>query len=52
MGSILSRKKPSDKPGTVHIVPPKHTIVARQPDGTSVPTPLVVSIDVSEIEFS
>jgi hypothetical protein len=34
------------------IVPTKHTIFPRQPDGSSAPAPLVVSIDVSEIEFS
>jgi hypothetical protein len=33
-------------------VPTKHTVVGRQPDGSSVPDPLVVSIDVSEVEFS
>lgn len=32
-------------------VPTKHTMFARQPDGKSVPAPLVVSIDISEIEF-
>jgi hypothetical protein len=32
-------------------VPTKHTIFGRQPDGSSVPTPLVVSIDISEVEF-
>ena len=34
------------------IVPTKHTMFGRQPDGSAAPTPLVVSIDVSEIEFS
>jgi len=34
------------------LVPTKHTIFGRQPDGSSVPTPLVVSIDVREVEFS
>ena len=33
------------------VVPTKHTIVPRQPDGSSAPTPVVVSIDISEIEF-
>jgi len=33
------------------LVPTKHTIFGRQPDGTSAPEPLVVSIDVSEVEF-
>jgi hypothetical protein len=33
------------------VVPTKHTILGRQPDGKAVPTPLVVSIDVSEVEF-
>jgi hypothetical protein len=33
-------------------VPTKHTILGRQPDGSVAPTPLVVSIDVSEVEFS
>jgi hypothetical protein len=34
------------------IVPTKHTVFGRQPDGTAAPAPLVVSIDISEIEFS
>ena len=35
------------------VVPVKHTILPRQPDGSSAPTPVVVSIDISEIdEFS
>jgi hypothetical protein len=34
------------------IVPTKHTIFPRQPDGSSAPAPLVVSIDISDIEFS
>jgi hypothetical protein len=34
------------------VVPTKHTIVGRQPDGKPAPTPLVVSIDISEVEFS
>jgi len=34
------------------IVPTRHMILGRQPDGSSVPAPLVVSIDVSEVEFS
>jgi hypothetical protein len=34
------------------IVPTKHTVFGRQPDGSSVPAPLVVSIDISEVEFS
>ena len=29
----------------------KHTIVPRQPDGSSAPAPVVVSIDISEIDF-
>ena len=33
------------------VVPTKHTIVPRQPDGSSAPTPVVVSIDISEIDF-
>jgi hypothetical protein len=33
------------------IMPTKHTILGRQPDGRPVMTPLVVSIDMSEIEF-
>jgi hypothetical protein len=33
-------------------VPTKHTIFGRQPDGSAAPTPLVVSIDISEVEFS
>jgi hypothetical protein len=34
------------------MVPTKHTVFGRQPDGSPVPTPLVVSIDISELEFS
>jgi hypothetical protein len=34
------------------IVPTKHMVFGRQPDGKAVPTPLVVSIDLSEVEFS
>jgi hypothetical protein len=34
------------------IVPTKHTIFPRQPDESSAPAPLVVSIDISDIEFS
>jgi hypothetical protein len=34
------------------LVPTRHTIFGRQPDGSSVPAPLVVSIDISEVEFS
>jgi hypothetical protein len=33
------------------VVPTKHMIVPRQPDGSSAPTPVVVSIDISEIDF-
>jgi hypothetical protein len=33
------------------IVPTRHLVFGRQPDGTAVPTPLVVSIDISELEF-
>ncbi len=33
-------------------VPTKHTIFGRQPDGNVAREPLVVSIDVSEVEFS
>ncbi len=33
-------------------VPTKHMIFGRQPDGSPAPTPLVVSIDVSEVEFN
>jgi hypothetical protein len=33
-------------------LPTKHRIFGRQPDGKAVPTPLVVSIDLSEVEFS
>jgi hypothetical protein len=33
------------------VVPTKHTILPRHPDGSSAPTPVVVSIDISEIEF-
>jgi len=34
------------------VVPTKHTVFGRQPDGRPVPQPLVVSIDISEIAFS
>ena len=33
-------------------VPTKHTVFGRHPDGSRVPTPLVVTIDISEVEFS
>ena len=33
-------------------VPTKHMVFGRQPDGSRVPTPLVVSIDISEVKFS
>ena len=33
------------------VVPTKHRIVPRQPDGSLAPTPVVVSIDISEIDF-
>ena len=33
------------------IVPTKHMIFPRQPDGTPAPEPLVVSIDISEVAF-
>ena len=41
---------PTDVSGIV--VPTKHRIFPRQPDGSSAPGPLVVSIDISDIEFS
>ena len=34
------------------MVPTKHTVFGRQPDGSPVPTPLVVSIDINEVAFS
>jgi hypothetical protein len=34
------------------VVPTRHRIFPRQPDGSSAPAPLVVSIDISDIEFS
>ena len=34
------------------MVPTKHTMFGRQPDGSPVPTPLLVSIDISEVEFT
>jgi hypothetical protein len=34
------------------VVPTKHRIFPRQADGSSAPAPLVVSIDISDIEFS
>jgi hypothetical protein len=33
-------------------MPTKHMIFPRQPDGSSAPTPVVVSIDISDIEIS
>jgi hypothetical protein len=33
------------------VVPTKHTIFVRQPDGSPAPAPLVVSIDISEVAF-
>jgi hypothetical protein len=33
-------------------VPTEHRVFGRQPDGRPVPTPLVVSIDISDVEFS
>jgi len=33
-------------------VPTKHSVFGRQPDGKAVPTPLIVSIDLSDVEFS
>jgi len=32
------------------VVPTTHTILPRQPDGSSAPTPVVVSIDISDID--
>jgi hypothetical protein len=34
------------------VLPTRHRIFPRQPDGKAMPTPLVVSIDLSEVEFS
>jgi len=34
------------------LVPTKHTIFGRQPDGKAAPAPLVVSIDVRDVKFS
>jgi len=34
------------------LLPTRHRIFGRQPDGKAVPTPVVVSIDLSEVEFS
>jgi hypothetical protein len=34
------------------MVPTRHRIFGRQPDGKAVPTPVVVSIDLSEVGFS
>jgi hypothetical protein len=34
------------------LVPTKHRIFGRQPDGKAVPDPIVVSIELSEVEFS
>jgi hypothetical protein len=34
------------------LVPTRHRIFGRQPDGKAVPNPVVVSIDVSEVEFN
>jgi hypothetical protein len=35
-----------------NIVPTNHRFFGRQPDGKALPTPLVVAIDRSEVEFS
>jgi hypothetical protein len=37
---------------SVIIVPTRHAIFPRQPDGRPAPEPLAVSIDISEIEFT
>jgi hypothetical protein len=34
------------------MVPTKHRIVPRTPDGQSLPEPLIVSIDLSQITFT
>ena len=34
------------------LVPTRRWVLGRRPDGTSVPTPLIVTIDLSEVEFS
>jgi hypothetical protein len=34
------------------MVPARHRIYPRQPDGQALPEPLLVSIDVSEIAFT
>ncbi|MGH8474387.1 MAG: hypothetical protein ACRER2_01205 [Methylococcales bacterium] len=34
------------------IVPTKRKVLGRQPDGTAIPEPVIVSIDLSEIQFS
>ena len=41
---------PTDVSGIV--VPTKHRIFPRQPDGSSPPGPLVVSIDITDIDFA
>jgi len=42
------------EPGTFSgiVVPTRHKVFGRQPDGTVVSAPLVVSIDLSEVEFN
>jgi hypothetical protein len=45
---LLLRRRTDDDLVHVH----KHTIVPRQPNGSSAPTPVVVSINISEIAFS
>jgi hypothetical protein len=34
------------------LVPTKRRVLGRREDGTSIPDPLIVSIDLSELEFS
>jgi hypothetical protein len=34
------------------LVPTKRRVLARREDGTPIPEPLIVSIDLSELEFS
>jgi hypothetical protein len=34
------------------LIPTQRRVLGRRPDGTSVPAPLIVTIDLSEVEFS
>jgi hypothetical protein len=37
---------------SLHVIPAKHRIFSRAPDGQAIAEPLIVSIDVSEVAFA